>query len=176
MPSPGRAISRKLFFYPGSTIGNQHPADAVDFLRQMRCQCEPGDALLIGVDLAKDPEPLLRAYDDPQGANREFILNPLDVLRRDFGIAFDRANYRHHVCFDEEASCVRISLRSLRDHVVRVNGTEIELVEGELIERAVSYKFEPGTFRDLAEQAGWQVEKLWTDERRWFGVHYLSAF
>ncbi len=175
LPSPERAFSRRLLYYPGSTIGNQHPSGAVSFLRQMRRQCTQGDALLIGVDLKKDPTLLRQAYDDPGGSNREFILQPLNVLKRDFGVDFETSNYRHHVLYDEDNSCVRIYLKCLRDHMVRVNGTEIEFTEGELIERAISYKYTADEFRDMAEQAGWHAEKTWTDERKWFSVHYLSA-
>ena len=175
LPFPKSTFSRRLFYYPGSTIGNQDPSNAVSFLRQMRGQCERGDALLIGVDLAKDPALLQQAYDDPGGANREFILHPLKVLKRDFGVDFEISNYRHHVCYDEDSSCVRIYLQCLRDHALHINGASIEFSEGELIERAVSYKYSPADFRDMAEQAGWHVEKMWTDERKWFGVHYLSA-
>ena len=104
-----------------------------------------------------------------------FILHPLQVLQRDFGVDFDRSNYRHQVLYDEDTSCVRIYVECLRDHVLRVGGTAIELAAGERIERAVSYKYTVDDFRDLARQAGWRCEETWPDDRQWFSVHYLSA-
>ena len=166
--------SRKLIYYPGSTICNQDPQSAILFLKQLRALCKPGDALLIGIDLKKHPAVLQLAYADPEGANERFIQNPLKVLRRDHGVEFDLSNYQHHVTWNEQASRVEISMRCLKDHVLSLHGEEIEFTEGELVERAVSYKYTQETFQSMVEQAGWQTEQVWADQQKWFSVNYLA--
>lgn len=174
LPSVSGKFSRKLIYYPGSTIGNQSPQDSILFLKQLRQLCGPGDALLIGVDLKKDPALLELAYADSAGANRRFILNPLSVLKREFGMDFDISNYQHHVVFNERDSCVEISMKCLTDHALCLEGEKIEFAEDELIERAVSYKYTPDAFRRMAERAGWKTEHVWLDEQEWFSVQHLS--
>ncbi len=174
LPEISGEFSRKLVYYPGSTIGNQSPESAVSFLKSLRQLCGPDDALLIGVDLMKDPGQLELAYDDPAGANRRFILNPLNVLKRDFGVDFDVSNYQHHVVFIEEDSCVKICMKSLSDHELHLGEEKIEISKGELIERAVSYKYTRSEFQAMATQAGWKVQRVWTDEQQWFSVQYLT--
>ena len=174
LPSVSRNYSRKLIYYPGSTIGNQSPQEAISLLEKIRQMCDPGDALLIGVDLKKDPTLLELAYADPAGANRRFILNPLSVLKQELGVDFDASKFQHHVVVNESNSCVEIYMKCLSDHVLCLGGEEIEFVEGELIERALSYKYSRNAFEEMTEQAGWKTEHVWLDEQQWFSVQYLS--
>lgn len=176
LPMPGRYFDRRLFFYPGSTIGNVTPDEAVAFLEMMRRLAEPGDALLIGVDLVKDAHILTRAYDDRKGYTVQFnLINPLASLNRRFNADFVVSRFQHFVRYNKRAACVEIFNKSLCRQVVHLNGVSIEFGAGELIERAVAYKYTVESFQKLAEQAGWRRERVWTDDKNWFSVHYFSA-
>lgn len=176
LPQPIKHFARRLVYYPGSTIGNIHPNEAIRFLRQIRQHCQPDDALLIGVDLQKDPALLEQAYDDREGITRHFNhINPLTRFNRDFGTDFMVTQYQHCVSYNHTHSRVDIHLQSLCDQTVHLNGDTIHLRAGELIERAVAYKYSVNTFQRLAQQGGWQVEEVWTDAEEWFSVQYLTA-
>lgn len=175
-PSPTRPAARRLIYYPGSTIGNIPPAEAVHFLQQVRQHCEPGDGLLIGIDLQKDATILTRAYSDSDGISEQFnLINPIRRFNRELGANFVLSQYQHYVRYNDVASCVEIYWKSLYDQTVAIQGEVIHLNAGELIDRAVAYKYTLSTFQALTMQAGWQTKKVWTDERQWFSVQYLCA-
>lgn len=176
LPLPTRHFERRLFFYPGSTIGHSPPAEAVQLLQQMRAQCQPGDALLIGVDLVKDPALLVRAYDDRDGIIREFSWrNPLQSLNQQFGADFQIEQYRYLARYNAQEGCIEMDLQSRVDQTVHINGEAFTFAAGELIRRAVAYKYSIDAFQALVAQAGWQSEQVWTDDRQWFSVHYCTA-
>ena len=72
----------KIGFFPGSTIGNLTPHEAVLLLRQSR-NIAPNGSSILGLDLKKDPELLLRAYDDFEGVTAAFNLHLLERINRE---------------------------------------------------------------------------------------------
>lgn len=174
-PVISKKFTRRLVYYPGSTIGNKYPSEAISFLKQIRQHCEPGDGLLIGVDLEKDPAILKRAYDDREGVTQQFNVNSLEYLNRELGLNFVVSQYQHYVLYNKFNFCVKIYLKSLCNQSIRVNGEVIHFAAGELIERAVAYKYSLTSFQHLIEPAGWQTEQVWTDDNQWFSVQYLTA-
>ena len=175
IPSPASPFSRRLIYYPGSTIGNMVPRDAMNFLRRMRGLCQPGDALLIGVDLRKDPEIVWRAYNDRDGASTRFRMNILQRMNRELGADFAISQFRPVAVYNEVVCRVEAGLMSLCDQQARIGDELFSFNEGELVQLAVAYKYSPEGFRDLALEAGWRAEQLWKDERNWFSVQYLTA-
>lgn len=176
LPTPSQKFTLRLIYYPGSTIGNIHPQEAILFLKQMRQYCQRGDALLIGVDLEKEPSILKQAYDDRDGITQQFnLINPLERLNREYGMDFVIPQYQHHIVYNEPNSSIEIYLKSLCDQTVQINGETIHFTAGELIERAVAYKYNLKLFQKLIEQAGWQTERVWTDDKQWFSIHCLIA-
>lgn len=163
----GVGTSHRLFFYPGSSIGNFRPDEALAFLRRLHAA---GGDLLIGVDLVKDRAVLDAAYDDALGVTASFNLNLLNHLNRLLGADFILREWRHRGFFNPQLSRIEMHLEARRDVVVRWNGGERRFGEGERIHTENSYKYTPDSFADLLRQAGYTPAHLWTDERDWFMV------
>jgi len=161
------ARTRRLFFYPGSSIGNFHPDEALAFLRRMR---EAGGDLLIGVDLVKDRALLDAAYDDALGVTASFNLNLLNHLNRQLGADFKLREWRHKGFFNPQESRIEMHLEARRDTVVRWQGGERRFGEGERIHTENSYKYTQDSFATLLRKAGYEPSRIWTDERDWFMV------
>lgn len=164
---PAVSDARRLFFYPGSSIGNFHPGEALAFLRRLR-QAD-GD-LLIGVDLVKDRAVLDAAYDDALGVTASFNLNLLHHLNRLLGADFNLREWKHRGFFNPELSRIEMHLEARRDLTVRWNGGVRRFGEGERIHTENSYKYTPDSFAGLLQEAGFHLAQRWTDERGWFMV------
>ncbi len=163
----------RLGFFPGSTIGNLKPSDAVGLLANMREILGASCRLVIGVDLRKDRDILLAAYDDPQGVTAAFNLNLLARANRDLKTNFDLNKFEHLATCDSDLGRVDMNLVSKSDQMVCVLGHEIALSKGELIHTEHSHKYDIEGFRELARQAGWTPNRFWTDEKARFSVHEL---
>lgn len=178
--------TRRLIFYPGSSIGNRAPEQALHFLRGLCAACSEGahppgneDArgggLLIGVDLVKDRQLLDAAYDDALGVTAAFNLNLLQHLNALLGADFDVRDWRHRGFFNADASRVEMHLEARRDLSVGWAGGRRRFAEGERIHTESSYKYTPERFLQLLEQAGFVQPRSWTDERGWFMVCHARA-
>jgi L-histidine N-alpha-methyltransferase len=164
----------RLGFFPGSTIGNLDPLEARHFLERARGALGEDSWFLVGVDLRKDAEILLPAYDDAQGVTAAFNLNLLARLNRDAGADFDLSAFAHRVVWNDQESRIEMHLVSLRDQTVRVAGQAIHFTSGETIHTENSYKYAPERFAELTEKAGWHGVELWSDPARLFSLHLLE--
>ena len=162
-----------LALFLGSTIGNCEPEEALELLLSIRLVLEPGDALLLGTDLVKPEEMLLAAYDDGAGVTAAFNLNVLARINRELGGHFDLHLFRHVALWNRKPSRMEMYLESTRDQVVRIDALALEVTfrEGERIHTENSYKYSWATVSSMLAQAGFTLERFWTDKRRWFGVH-----
>jgi dimethylhistidine N-methyltransferase len=166
-----------VFFYPGSSIGNFEPADAVVFLREMRRAIDDGGTgggLLIGVDAKKDEAVLNAAYNDRAGVTRRFNLNALDHLNALLDGNLDSARFAHAAWYNGRRGRVEMHLRCRESHTALVAGEEIAFTAGELIHTENSYKYHPQEFAELAGRAGFTLRRLWQDARAWFSVMYFA--
>jgi len=175
LPASKRPSDRTVVYFPGSTIGNFDPISARNFLEHIGSVCGTGGALLIGVDLKKDPDVLHRAYNDREGVTAAFNLNLLERINRELNGDFQLDNFQHYAFYNPRESRIEMHLVSLRDHIVHLDDVSIPFVEGESIWTESSYKFNSDEFALMAMDAGFQVKKVWTDERQWFSVQYLVA-
>ena len=164
---------RKVVYYPGSTIGNFEPEEAIDFLRRMSRIVGNRGAVLIGVDLEKDDEVLYAAYNDSGGVTAEFNLNILRRVNRELGADFDVQGFGHRALYDHVQGRVEMHLVSLADQEVHVGGKSFAFEYGEHVHTENSYKYRFEQFADLAAAAGFSVEKEWADDRMWFCVALL---
>jgi L-histidine N-alpha-methyltransferase len=164
---------RKLVLYLGSSIGNFDPGPAVAMLRQIRSQLTPGDALLLGTDLVKDPAILVPAYDDAQGVTEQFDKNILARLNRELGADFDLNFFRHIAIWNPEKSRMEINLVSLRPQVVDISllNLRIKFANGERIHTENSYKYTMPMVREMLESSGFSLDATWFDRRTWFALH-----
>lgn len=168
-----RLPGRKLVLYIGSSIGNFDPITATALLAGMRRVLSPGDALLLGIDLAKAPDVLVPAYDDSQGVTARFNLNMLARINRELGGHFDLASFRHVAEWNGRLSCMQMYLESTRAQVVPIDELRLpaRFERGERIHTEDSYKFTTAMIDAVVAEAGLVLEATWTDPRRWFAVH-----
>jgi dimethylhistidine N-methyltransferase len=172
---PAALVSqRPVFFYPGSSIGNFMPAEAVAFLRRVHEQAR-GGGLLIGVDLVKPAAVLEPAYDDALGVTAAFNLNLLRHLNRVIGSDFDPAQWRHVALFNAADSRIEMHLEARNAQTVRWPGGERSFAAGERIHTENSYKYGVEAFATLLRDAGFAPERHWTDRNGWFAVFWAKA-
>lgn len=165
---------RRVGFFPGSTLGNFTPDEALSFLK-MAGEVLRGGGLLLGVDLVKEPQLLHAAYNDSQGVTAAFNLNLLARANRELGTTFNLANFSHYAFYNPSHRRVEMHLVSRRRQMVLLGEQEFELEEGETLHTENSHKFTMADLRALAAAAGFRVGPAWMDQRRWFGVLWLHA-
>lgn len=166
--------SRPVFFYPGSSIGNFTPAEALVFLRQLRGLAR-GGGLLIGVDLVKPVAILEAAYADGLGVTAAFNLNILRQLNRLIGSDFLIEEWRHVGLYNGAESRIEMHLEALCDLSVRWPGAHRAFRAGERIHTENSCKYTVERFATLLEQAGFATPLHWSDEQGWFAVFWAPA-
>ena len=171
----GRRAARAAVFFPGSTIGNFHPADAHRFLRRLRRAFGPGSGLLIGVDLRKDPRVLHAAYNDSAGVTAAFNLNLLTRINRELAADFDPSRFAHYAFYNARVGRIEMHLVSLREQAVTVAGERCTFACGESIFTESSYKYSLSGFATLADAAGYDVGSVWKDPSSLFSVQHLVA-
>ena len=174
LPGVPPETRRRVGFFPGSSIGNFHPAEAAAFLRRVRHVVGEDGGLILGVDRVKDPAELDAAYDDARGVTAEFNLNMLARINRELRATFDLGSFRHVAFFNAEASRVEMHLESTRDQVVRVAGERVRLAAGERIWTESSYKYDEASLESLASGGGFGITRLWTDAADRFWVAWLE--
>jgi len=165
---------RALVFYPGSSIGNFDPAQALRLLRQARATAG-GGALLIGVDLVKDAGVLERAYNDALGVTAAFNLNLLLHLNRLLGADFDVRQWQHVALFDPRASRIEMHLQARADLVTTWPGERRAFAAGERMHTENSYKWTRAGFEALLREAGFGAVQCWSDPAGWFAVMLASG-
>ncbi|HXG31512.1 MAG TPA: L-histidine N(alpha)-methyltransferase [Thermodesulfobacteriota bacterium] len=166
--------SRKVVYFPGSTIGNFTREYAGLFLERIARLTGGGSGLLIGVDLKKDKRTLEAAYNDGKGVTAAFNLNMLERLNRELGADFDLSRWRHHAFYNDGVGRIEMHLVSLEDQYVHIGDGGVFFEKGETILTEYSYKYTLEEFRELVSDA-FRIERVWTDEKRRFSVQYLSV-
>ena len=164
------SAERRLFFYPGSSLGNFAPPDALRLLRDIRAQCGGDGALLIGIDLVKDEAVLQAAYDDELGVTAAFNLNLLKHLNRILGSDFRPRDWRHVALYNAAESRIEMHLEARRALAVSWPGGGRRFTQGERIHTENSYKYRLDGFEQVLAQAGFGEISSWTDEQGWFAV------
>ena len=165
----------RLGFFPGSTIGNLEPADGTAFLRRARALLGDRGAMVLGVDLRKDPQRLHDAYNDKAGVTAAFTLNLLRRMNRELDATFDLSAFAHDAFYDPVEGRIEIYFRSLRDQSVTVAGRVFTFAAGERVHTEYSYKYDDAGIEALARSAGFRIDRTWTDPARLFAVVYMEA-
>jgi dimethylhistidine N-methyltransferase len=165
---------KRIVYFPGSTIGNFHPTEAVEFLMSVGNVLRGNGSLLIGVDLKKDPVVLHNAYNDSAGITEAFNLNILIRANRELGANFRTDLFKHYAFYNPVHGRIEMHLISLEEQDIRINGTTFHISEGESIHTENSYKYSIDEFGTLAMKAGFTVAHVWTDEEDLFSVQLLK--
>ena len=173
---PGEVNSaRRLFFYPGSSIGNFTPDEACAFLTRIRAQCDLDGGILIGIDLVKDHAVLDAAYDDGLGVTAAFNLNMLRHVNGLMGADFNVRQWQHRGVYAPDAGRIEMHLEAREALTVHWQGGQRSFAAGARIHTENSYKYRRSAACGLLEQAGFQVASVWTDPAEWFAVIYARA-
>jgi dimethylhistidine N-methyltransferase len=172
---PARAgRGKRIGFFPGSTLGNFTPEEALAFLQRAAAVLQ-GGALLLGADLVKDPRVLHAAYNDAQGVTADFNLNLLARANRELGTGFVLSRFQHHAFYNAPLQRIEMHLVSRERQTVALAGERYLVEEGESLHTENSYKFTVDGLRALAVRAGFRPGPAWTDPDRLFSVHWLHA-
>ena len=174
LPDPPVMPLRNIIYFPGSTIGNFAHAIACELLEVMYHEAGENGAMLIGVDLQKDPSIIERAYNDSAGVTAEFNLNMLRHLNREFGSDFDLDSWEHNAQYNRSEGRVEIRLINEEQQTVNINGNIIVVERGEGILTEYSHKYTLEGFAEMAQGAGFKVERVWTDANNLFSVQYCT--
>ncbi len=173
------AGTKILALYIGSSIGNFSPEEAAGILVNLRARLEPGDALLLGTDLApgasKSVGSLVEAYDDAAGVTAAFNLNVLTRLNREVGTDFRLECWRHRAVWNAGASRMEMHLEAIHAQTVLLDGAAVEFAAGETIHTENSYKFSKGRIDELVESAGFSVRRMFLDAEERFAVTLAVA-
>ena len=172
---PSVRPDKRLFFYPGSSLGNFVPGDAQRLLQRIRSCCGDDGKLLLGIDLVKDDAVLEAAYDDALGVTAAFNLNLLNHVNALIGADFALADWAHRAFFNRVQSRIEMHLEARRDLVVAWPDGLRAFTRGERIHTENSYKFDLTELSARLKEAGFGRVASWTDDRRWFGVCLASA-
>jgi L-histidine N-alpha-methyltransferase len=167
----------RLVAFLGGTIGNFEPAHRATFLASLGETLQPGDALLLGTDLVKDPDRLVRAYDDSAGVTAAFNLNVLHVINRELGGTFDVDRFEHVAVWDAEREWIEMRLRSRGDQRVDVHalGLGVDFADGEEMRTEVSAKFTEARVAAELTGAGLRLAHWWTDQAGDFALSLATV-
>ncbi|MFJ2761230.1 L-histidine N(alpha)-methyltransferase [Streptomyces prasinus] len=167
----------RLVVFLGGTIGNLLPDERTAFLASVRAMLAPGDALLLGTDLVKDEEVLVRAYDDAAGVTAAFNRNVLAVINRELGADFDPAAFEHVAVWDAGHEWIEMRLRSRERQTVKIPalGLAVDFAAGEELRTEVSAKFREERVREELDAAGMEPVRWWTDEEGRFALSLSVA-
>lgn len=174
-----RPPARRVGFFPGSSIGNFAPDEAVAFLRDAAAMLRgegprPSGGLLVGVDLVKDPTMLHDAYNDAEDVTAAFNLNVLRRANRELGANFEPERFTHYAFYEPRLQRIEMHLVSRCAQRVRVCGQTFDFAEGETLHTENSHKFTVEGFRALAREAGFRPDAVWCDPEMLFSIHWLA--
>ena len=172
LPTPDAMPVKNVVYFPGSTLGNFEVAEAMSLLHVMYGEAGKGGALLIGLDLQKDPAIISRAYNDSKGVTAKFNLNMLRHLNNAYGANFDVDAFEHRAEYDEAKGRVVLELVSRQDQTFKVGDTAFQIADGEAILTEYSHKYTLEGFARMARDADFEVAKVWTDPEELFSVLY----
>jgi dimethylhistidine N-methyltransferase len=164
-----------LVLFVGSSIGNFDPEGAREFISSVSAILQPEDRFLLGVDLVKDVERLVVAYDDPAGVTAAFNKNVLARINRELGADFDLRLFEHQARYCEDPPRIEMHLRAAEACEVRVDGVSFRFEEGESILTEKSHKYSLPVLDELVGEAGLRVEARWVDEEWPFAEVLLAG-
>lgn len=173
---PAAVASRpRVAFFPGSTLGNFSPPEALRFLRSVRRYLGRDSRLILGLDMQKDVATLEAAYDDGDGITAQFNKNLLTRINRELGGTFDLGAFQHLARWNPQAQCMEMFLVSQRDQVVNAAGQRFHFAAGERLHTECSHKYSLEGIADMAAQSGWRLARHWLSPAPQVGMFVLES-
>jgi len=174
LPPKSDAAERTVVYFPGSTLGNFGPDEAIAFLRRIHKLVGPNGGLLLGVDMVKDRDVLRAAYNDAEGVTAAFNRNVLVRLGRESEVQVDPEGFEHLAVWDEDQARIEMRLVARGDQAIVVDGERFEIPDGHHILTEYSHKYTAESIARIAGAAGFDIQDRWTDDRSWFSVQFLT--
>lgn len=175
LPAPPRALRHTVVYLAGSTLGNFADAAAIALLQRMRHVAGAGGALLLGLDLKKDPRLIDAAYNDAAGITAQFTLNLLQRINRELAADFDLDRFRHRARYVADAGRIETDIVSNCSQRVRIAGRSFEFTADEAMRVEVSCKYDRADIERMASAAGLRLAQSWTDKAGQFAVALLQS-
>ena len=166
---------KRFAFFPGSTIGNLQPSEAIQFLKYVRHLVGDEGTFLIGVDMKKDAEVFNQAYNDAEGHTADFNLNLLHRMKNELGADIDISEFSHKAFYNEKLGRVEMHLISDTEQAIKIDSLEFSFEKGESIHTECSYKYSISEFSELAKKSGFSLLRNWSDKRDFFSIYLMRA-
>ena len=172
---PNFKITKKIYFFLGSSIGNFHNKKEINFLKNIRKSIGKKNYLFVGVDLIKNKQILENAYNDKNGYTSKFSLNLINIINRNFKSGLNIKNFYYKGIFNDRLKCIQGFLVSKINQSFFLGKKKFFLKKNENIQVEISNKFTTRSFSQLSRLAGWKVEKYWLDNQKYFAVFLLKS-
>ena len=165
-----------LIVFLGSSFGNYEPKAGLRFLQKINSLMKNNDLFLLGLDLTKDETVLEKAYNDSQGITAQFNLNVLSRINSELDANFDINKFVHHAVYNKNQNRIEMYLRSLEKQIVNIPKADLvlEVKKDELIHTENSFKFTISQIKEMSAMSNFQIQDMWCDEKRYFGLVLLS--
>lgn len=165
-----------LIIFLGSSYGNFSPDDGLDFLIKINSMMKSNDLFLIGLDLVKDKSILESAYNDSQNITAEFNLNVLNRINNELDANFVLENFRHYSIYNDQKQRIEMYVESLLNQTVTIgkSSDQIYLKKNELIHTEFSHKFQIHQIENLLKQSGFNLIKIWLDDKQHYSLSLAS--
>ena len=165
-----------LIVFLGSSFGNYNPNTGLGLLQKINSLMKSGDLFLLGLDLTKDETVLEKAYNDSQGITAQFNLNILSRINSELDANFDINKFVHHAVYNKNQNRIEMYLRSLEKQIVNIPKADLvlEVKKDELIHTENSFKFTISQIKEMSAMSNFQIQDMWCDEKRYFGLVLLS--
>ena len=165
-----------LIVFLGSSFGNYDPNTGLGLLQKINSLMKSGDLFLLGLDLTKDETVLEKAYNDSQGITAQFNLNVLSRINSELDANFDINKFVHHAVYNKNQNRIEMYLRSLEKQIVNIPKADLvlEVKKDELIHTENSFKFTISQIKEMSAMSNFQIQDMWCDEKRYFGLVLLS--
>jgi len=160
--------NRKVVLLLGGNIGNETPANALEFCRKIRAGLQEGDVVLVGFDLKKNPRTILAAYNDAAGFTRDFNLNLLHRINNELGANFDVEQFEHYPTYDPASGACKSYLISRTKQEVVISGESFKFEEHEIIDMEISQKYSLAETEAIAQETGFKTVNHFLDHKNWF--------
>lgn len=162
-----------LVYFPGSTLGNFAPVKAIEIMNNFHRLCGVNGYVLIGIDLVKERQVLLDAYNDKAGITAAFNKNLLQRINNELNGTFNLENFSHESRFNEQHRRIEMHLVCNANHSVLINNQQVDFIKGESIHTENSHKYTLESFKQLAGQANLNLEQTWQDDNNYFALCLL---
>ncbi|MCT7976101.1 L-histidine N(alpha)-methyltransferase [Laspinema olomoucense] len=162
------SVQKKVIFFPGTTIGNLEPEEAIQLLKRSAMIVGSCGGMLIGFDMKKDPQILHASYNDSKGVTAAFNINLLTRINRELEASFDTNTFTHYAFFNPQKSRIEMHLISLVEQTVVISDRLFNFLEGESIHTENSYKFSVQEIENMSERTGFKLIRFWTDPKKHF--------